>query len=146
MPAAPAKKPSPFRRPLRIVNHKAYLESRRDQGAISRFFPPAVLRCWLEPVPDEDRGRGPCLLFSDLAIATLLAVKASQQRSLSYLIGSVRDYFRVCGIRLPVPAEGTISTRAAALGRTVWRPVPGLPGALLWMRAPTTEERRPIGV
>src|SRR5436190_22077772 len=115
----------------RVTNWPAYDASLRQRGSLTVWFTDEAIAAW-RAEPRTTRGGQPW--YSELAILTVLTLRAVFRLAYRQTEGLIGSVIRLIGLALPVPDHTTLSRRAATLE------VP-------WPQRPSTEaggEAKPV--
>src|SRR3954447_6317284 len=116
-PAVPFKAKAACRRHIpkqqhRVTNWAAYDAALRQRGSLTIWFTEAAIAAW-HAEPRTTPGGQPS--YSDLAIATILTLKAVFRLALRQTEGLIGSVLQLLGLDLPVPDHSTLSRRAETL-------------------------------
>ncbi len=104
----------------RVTNSAAYDAALRQRGSLTVWFTAAAIAAW-KAEPRTTRGGQP--LYSALAVATALTLRAVFRLALRQTEGLIGSVITLLGLNLAVPDHSTLSRRAETL--EVARPRPG---------------------
>src|SRR5215203_1535211 len=96
----------------KVTNWAAYDAALRQRGSLTVWFTEAAIAAW-EAEPRTTPGGQPH--YSDLAIMTVLPLKAVFRLALRQTEGLIGSIIHLLGLDLPVPDHTTLSRRAATL-------------------------------
>ena len=96
----------------RVTNWPAYEAGLRARGSLTVWFTAEAIAAW-RAGPRTGRGGQPS--YSDLAIATALALRAVFRLALRQAEGLIASVLQLLGLDLPVPDHSTLSRRAETL-------------------------------
>ena len=96
----------------RVTNTAAYDAALRQRGSLTVWFTDATIAAW-KAQPRTTRGGR--LLYSDLAIATALTLRAVFRLALRQIEGLIASIITLLGLDLVVPDHSTLSRRAGTL-------------------------------
>jgi transposase len=97
----------------RIRNWAEYSAGLKQRGSLTFWMEESVLETWIEP--DLSGNRGASVFYSDLAITTVVTLKAVYGLAGRQSQGFVSSIFEMMGIDLPVPDHSTVSRRLVNL-------------------------------
>jgi hypothetical protein len=97
----------------RIRNWAEYNAGLKQRGSLTFWMEESVLETWIEP--DLSGNRGASVFYSDLAITTVVTLKAVYGLAGRQSQGFVSSIFEMMGIDLPVPDHSTVSRRLVNL-------------------------------
>ncbi len=100
------------RRRYRVTNTAAYDAALRQRGSLTVWFTHAAITAW-KAQPRTTPGGRP--LYSDLAIATALTLRAVLRLALRQTEGLIGSILSLLGLDLAVPDHSTLSRRAGTL-------------------------------
>jgi hypothetical protein len=93
----------------RIRNWSEYNAGLKQRGSLTFWVDEAVLAQWI--VPDLSGKPGASRYYSDLAITTMVTLKAIYRLAGRQCQGFVESLFELMGVDLPVPDHSTVSRR-----------------------------------
>src|SRR3954462_13627564 len=96
----------------RVINWAAYDAGLRARGSLTVWFTPEAIAAW-RAEPRTTRGGQP--IYSDLAIATALTLRAVFRLALRQTEGLIGSVLQLLALDLPVPDHSTLSRRAETL-------------------------------
>ena len=96
----------------RVTNWSEYDAALRQRGSLTVWFTEEAVAAWAAE-PRTTRGGQPS--YSDLAIATALALRAVFRLALRQTEGLIGSILQLLGLDLPVPDHSTMSRRAETL-------------------------------
>src|SRR4051794_34581780 len=96
----------------RVTNWATYDASLRARGSLTVWFTPKAVAAW-RAEPRTTRGGQP--IYSDLAIATALTLRAVFRLALRQTEGLIGSVLQLLALDLPVPDHSTLSRRAETL-------------------------------
>jgi ABC-type uncharacterized transport system YnjBCD substrate-binding protein len=98
----------------RLRNWSEYSAGLKRRGSITFWIEESVLDAW---VKQELSGkRGASVFYSDLAITTMVTLKAVYHLAGRQCQGFVESIFEVMGLDLPVPNQHPIAATGAIVG------------------------------
>src|SRR3954469_15114861 len=89
----------------RVINWAAYDAGLRARGSLTVWFTPEAIEAW-RAEPRTSRGGQPS--YSDLAIATTLALRAVFRLALRQTEGLIGSILQLLDFDLPVPDHSTL--------------------------------------
>jgi hypothetical protein len=96
----------------RVTNWAAYDAALRARGSLTVWFSAEAIAAW-KAAPRPTRGGQPS--YSDLAVATVLTLRAVFRLTLRQTEGLIGSILHLLGLDLPVPDHSTLSRRAETL-------------------------------
>jgi Transposase DDE domain len=102
-----------MKQPYRIRNWSEYNAGLKQRGSLTFWVDEAVLGQWI--IPDLSGQPGASRYYSDLAISTMVTLKAIYRLAGRQCQGFVESIFELMGIDLPVPDHSTVSRRLGQL-------------------------------
>src|SRR3954453_6137081 len=96
----------------RVTNWAAYDAALRARGSLTVWFTPEAVAAWVA-APRLTRGGQP--IYSDLAIATALTLRAVFRLALRQTEGLIGSVLQLLALDLPVPDRSPLSRRAETL-------------------------------
>ncbi len=102
----------------RVQNWSEYNDSLVNRGDITLWLSEDVLEKWYHDY-GKDRPHGGQLYFSDLAIESLLTLKAVFQLTYRQTEGFARSLVRLMGLAIEVPDYSTLCYRAQTLSVSI---------------------------
>src|SRR3954452_11890143 len=96
----------------RVTNWAEYDAGLRARGSLTVWFTPEAVAAW-RAEPRTSRGGQPS--YSDLAITTVLTLRAVFRLALRQTEGLIGSVLQLLGLDLPVPDHSTLSRRAETL-------------------------------
>jgi hypothetical protein len=112
-PPPPAPSPPAAKDPYRIRNWKAYNQALIQRGSLTIWLDQTSIQSWKNDTPNRLPGRD--LTYTDIAILTMLTLKAVFHLPLRATQGLTASIMRLAQIMLPIPNYTTLSCRSKTL-------------------------------